>query len=557
MKYLLFVMRADNVGEGGILALVALVRGRRDRRPRGALIALGLFGAALLYGDGMITPAISVLSAVEGLSIATHAFEPFVVTVTCVILIVLFLVQHRGTSGLGSVFGPIMIVWFAVIAVLGVPAIARTPVVLAAVNPAYAYRFCASHGWATFLTLGAVVLAITGAEALYADMGHFGRAPIRVAWFAFVLPSLLVNYFGQGALLLVQPDAYANPFYHLAPSWALYPLVVLATVATVIASQAIISGAFSLTQQAVQLGYLPRFDIRHTSVQERGQIYVPEVNTLLLLATLGLVVGFRSSTNLAAAYGMAVSATMAITTVLAYVVAREEWRWSLARAVGVASGFLAVDLAFLVANLLKIVHGGWFPLAVAAGIFLIMTTWHTGRKLVTARLNAAEVPLDRFFEELRARPPLRVPGTAVFMTAHAEGVPPILVHHLRHNKVLHEQVVLLTVVILETPTLGSAAEIDVRRLEAGVFRVIARYGYLERLDVPRSLAAARVHGLDWHEDDTTFYLAQLTLFATDRIGMALWRDRLFIFLSRNARRATNFFHLPPNRVVEIGIQLEL
>jgi len=557
VKYLLFVMRADNAGEGGILALVALVRTRAGRAGRVGLIAFGLFGAALLYGDGMITPAISVLSAVEGLSIATHRFEPYVVPITVVILIVLFVVQSRGTSGIGTIFGPIMIGWFVVLALLGFPAIARNPIVLTALSPSYGMRFFATHGPAAVLTLGAVVLVITGAEALYADMGHFGRRPIRIAWFTFVLPSLLVNYFGQGALLLTDAEARVNPFYHLAPSWALYPLVVVSTMATVIASQAIISGAFSLTQQAVQLGYAPRFDIRHTSAQEKGQVYVPEINWLLMLATLGLVFGFKSSTNLASAYGMAVTATMVITTVLAYVVTRELWRWGFWRAGLITGAFLVIDLAFFSANLLKIEHGGWFPLLVAGAVYLVMSTWNKGRKLVLRRLDAEEVPLSSFFEKLAAHPPIRVPGTAVFMTARPEGAPPILVHHLKHNKALHAQVVLLTVTTLDTPTRGDAAAIEVQPLPHGFYRVIARYGFMDTPDVPASLVEAHRNGLEWRDEDMTYYLAHLTLFANDRIGMSVWRDKLFIFLSRNARRATNFFRLPPDRVIEIGIQLEL
>ena len=557
VKYLLFVMRADNAGEGGILALVALVRARAGRAGRVGLIAFGLFGAALLYGDGMITPAISVLSAVEGLSIATHRFEPYVVPITVVILIVLFVVQSRGTSGIGTIFGPIMIGWFVVLALLGFPAIARNPIVLTALSPSYGMRFFATHGPAAVLTLGAVVLVITGAEALYADMGHFGRRPIRIAWFTFVLPSLLVNYFGQGALLLTDAEARVNPFYHLAPSWALYPLVAVSTMATVIASQAIISGAFSLTQQAVQLGYAPRFDIRHTSAQEKGQVYVPEINWLLMLATLGLVFGFKSSTNLASAYGMAVTATMVITTILAYVVTRELWRWGFWRAVLITGAFLVIDLAFFSANLLKIEHGGWFPLLVAGAVYLVMSTWNEGRKLVLRRLDAEEVPLSSFFEKLAAHPPIRVPGTAVFMTARPEGAPPILVHHLKHNKALHAQVVLLTVTMLDTPTRGDAAAIEVQPLSHGFYRLIARYGFMDTPDVPASLVEAHRNGLEWRDEDMTYYLAHLTLFANDRIGMSVWRDKLFIFLSRNARRATNFFRLPPDRVIEIGIQLEL
>ena len=556
IKYLLFVMRADNAGEGGILALVALVR-RRAPVGRGTLVALGLFGAALLYGDGMITPAISVLSAVEGLSVATHAFEPIVVPLTVAILAALFLVQHRGTSRVGSIFGPIMIGWFVVIAALGVAAVRRDPAVIAAINPAYAVRFFADHGVGGVVTLGAVVLAITGAEALYADMGHFGKQPIRIAWFALVLPALLLNYFGQGARLLADASARANPFYRLAPDWALYPMVALSTVATVIASQAIISGAFSLTQQAVQLGYAPRFDIRHTSAQEKGQVYVPEINALLLVATVGLVFGFRSSTNLAAAYGMAVTATMVITTVLAYVVARHMWGWPAWKALVVTGAFLIVDVAFFAANVLKIQHGGWFPLLVAAAVYLVMSTWNTGRRLVLDRLHRDQLPLRSFFDRLTAEPPARVSGTAVFMTARGDGAPPILVHHLRHTKALHERVMLLTVTIVETPQVSDAERLEVTPLPHGFWRVVARFGFMQPPDVPAALAGVGAHGIPWRDADVTYFLAHLTLFATDRIGMSAWRDKLFIFLSRNARRATNFFCLPPDRVVEIGIQLRI
>ncbi len=558
VKYLLFVMRADNGGEGGILALVALVRrtGAMKATHRAA-VAIGLFGAALLYGDGMITPAISVLSAVEGLGIATHALDPFIVPITVAILIMLFLMQHRGTGGIGAVFGPIMVVWFLVIALLGLNALVREPSVLRAFSPTYAVAFFDAHGLRAFLTLGAVFLAVTGAEALYADMGHFGRSPIRIGWFALVLPALLFNYFGQGAMLLADRSAQQNPFYALAPGVGLYPLVVLATVATVIASQAIISGAFSLTQQAVQLGYSPRLDIRHTSAHQIGQVYIPEINSLLLIATVALVFSFRSSTNLAAAYGMAVTATMVITTLLAYLVAREQWHWSAWRAGLVTAGFLSIDLAFFGANLAKIAHGGWFPLAVAAVVYTLMSTWAEGRRLVTERLGASVVPLDAFLRTLREHPPIRVPGTAVFMTARAEGIPPILVHHLRHNKALHARTVLLSVVIVDQPQAEPAASIEVHRLDAGIDRVIVRFGFMQPPDVPAALVSAGAQGLAIDPHDTTYYLAHLTLFANDRIGMSGWRDKLFILMSRNARRATNFFRIPPDQVVELGIQLEL
>ena len=555
IKYVLFVMRATNAGEGGILALVALVRAR-PRRGDAALVAVGLFGAALLYGDGMITPAISVLSAVEGVNVATKVFEAYVVPGTVLILIALFLFQQRGTSGIGKVFGPIMIIWFVTIGVTGALAIRSHPAVLGSINPVHGVRFFAEHGWRGFLTLGAVFLAVTGAEALYADVGHFGAAPIRLAWFVLVLPALMLNYMGQGATLLMNPEARTNPFYALVPSGGLYPLVALATIATVIASQAIISGAFSLTQQAIQLGYSPRFDIRHTSSQEHGQVYIPEVNWLLMIATVGLVFGFRSSTNLAGAYGMAVVTTMVITTVLAYVVARRQWRWSMLRAGVVAGALLAVDLAFFGANLVKIAHGGWFPLVVAAAIYTVMTTWRTGRQLVTRKLERASPRLDDFLERLRVRQPLRVPGMAVFMTARAEDVPPILVHHLKHNKVLHDKVVLLTVSTVEVPATEPDRSIEISDLGIGFYRVIARYGFMQAPDVPAAVAVAKRHGLPVDED-LTYYLAHLTLFANDRIGMSAWRDKLFILLARNARPATSFFRIPADCVVEIGIQLEL
>jgi KUP system potassium uptake protein len=557
IKYLVFVMRADNEGEGGILALVALVRSRTATSERGVLIAVGLFGAALLYGDGIITPAISVLSAVEGLGVVTHVFEPFVLPVTIGILMGLFLVQQRGTGGVGKVFGPLMIVWFATLALLGLPHVGANPGVLAAFNPAWGIRFLLDHGFAALGTLGSVFLAVTGAEALYADMGHFGRGPIRIAWFAMVLPALVLNYLGQGALLLTDAAARVHPFYNLAPAWGLFPLVVLSTLAASVASQAVISGAFSLTQQAIQLGYSPRFSIQHTSAHEKGQVYIPEVNWLTMIATIGLVIGFRTSTNLAAAYGMAVSTTMVITTLLLFFVARERWRWSVRRAALFTGTFLLVESAFLASNVIKIHHGGWFPLLAAGFVYTVMTTWHTGRRLVTARLAATEVPLATFFEWIAARPPARISGTGIFMTARDQGAPPILVHHLKHNKVLHEQVVLLTVTVSNVPYVAGGQALEVVPIGNGFFRVVAHFGFMDPIDVPAVLERTRDLGLTMVEADTTYYLASLTLFVNARLGMAAWRDKLFVFLSRNARRATNFFQIPSDRVVEIGIQLEL
>src|SRR5438309_227093 len=447
LKYVTMMLRFDNRGEGGILALLALAsRATRDRPRLGWTIATaGIFGASLFYGDALLTPAITVLSAVEGISVATPALDKWVVPVTVGMLIGLFSLQHRGSGVVCKLFGPCMVIWFGALAVLGAIAIVQMPSVLASLDPRHALEFAWRFPALTFLVLGSVFLAITGAEALYADMGHFGAQPIRIAWFSLVLPTLLVNYFGQGALLLAHPETRVNPFFHLAPAWGLYPLVMISAMAAVIASQAIISGAFSMTQQAIQLGYSPRFDIQHTSAHEVGQVYIPEINWMLMVATLGLVFGFRSSTNLAAAYGMAVTLTMIITTLLAFVVARELWRWSLWRAGLITAAFLSLDLIFFAANVLKIQHGGWFPLVVAGLVYGVMSTWKRGRELVVERLNATEVSLDAFFKRLASTPPVRVPGTGVFMTARAEGAPPILVHHLKHNKVLHQQIVLLTI----------------------------------------------------------------------------------------------------------------
>jgi KUP system potassium uptake protein len=445
------------------------------------------------------------------------------------------------------------------LALLGIPRIIENPAVLRAVDPLHGLSFLRHQGLPAFLTLGSVFLVVTGAEALYADMGHFGRAPIRLAWFSLVLPALVVNYFGQGALLLEDASARVNPFFHLAPDWALYPMVVMSTTASIIASQAVISGAFSLSQQAIQLGYSPRFDIHHTSAHEKGQVYIPEINWMLMVATVGLVLGFESSTNLAAAYGIAVTTTMVITAILAFFVATERWGWPAWGAGLVVGAFLAVDLAFFGANVIKIEYGGWFPLLVAGLVYAVMTTWHTGRLLVVRRLADTEVPLSRFFDGVRVHPPVRVPGTGIFMTARPEGAPPILVHHLTHNKVLHEQIVLLTVSIVDTPTVDPGTALHVEKLQDGFWRVVARFGFMETPDVPRALERPREMGLDWDPSDTTYYLAHLTLFvhAHGRLGMMAWRDKLFVFLSRNARRATNFFLIPPDRVVEVGIQLAL
>jgi KUP system potassium uptake protein len=558
VKYLGFVMRADNRGEGGMIALTALVAPRRSvTRGAGILVLMGLFGASLLYGDSMITPAISVLSAVEGLEVATPFFSPYVIPITVVILVGLFAVQSRGTAMVGRVFGPVTFLWFTTLGVLGAIQIARHPAVIAAVLPHHGVRFFAQNGLAGFLVLGSVFLVVTGGEALYADMGHFGKRPIRLTWFGLVLPALLLNYFGQGALIAVDPAAAEHPFFLLAPSWALYPLVVLSAFATVIASQAVISGAFSLTRQAVQLGYLPRLRIEHTSAREIGQIYIPSINWVLMIACIGLVIGFRESTRLAAAYGVAVTTDMVFTTLLFCAVARFRWNWPVWRMVLLGAFFLVVDLAFWGANLVKIPHGGWFPLAVAAMIFAAMTTWKTGRHILAGRIDATTLPLELFLSDVEARSPVRVPGTAVFMYGNPQGTPPALLHNLVHNKVLHERVVLLRVETEEVPVVAPEERVEVTPLEHGFFRVVLRYGFTEDPDIPAGLALAARPGLEFKRMETSYFLGRETLIPSRTPGMAMWREHLFSVMSRNARPATSFFGLPPNRVVELGAQIEL
>jgi KUP system potassium uptake protein len=559
IKYLVFVMRADNEGEGGILALMALVSKQADarRRLRATMIALGLFGAALLYGDGMITPAVSVLSAVEGLNVTTHLFEPYVVPIAIVILLSLFVIQSRGTERIGFLFGPVMVVWFVTIALLGVRWISQDFHVLSAFNPIHAVQFFATNGFHGFVVLGSVFLVVTGGEALYADMGHFGRRPIRIAWVGLVLPALFLNYLGQGAMLINTPEAAVNPFYLLAPRWALYPLVTLATMAAIIASQALISGAFSLTRQAIQLGYCPRLDIQYTSPHQQGQIYIPQVNWLLMISTVGLVVGFRSSSALAAAYGIAVTSTMVITTLLAYLVARRSWGVRRIVAGSLASFFLFIELGFFAANVIKIPHGGWFPLVIGAMIYLLLSTWKKGRGLLASRLRERLYPFDRFMQDITERPPHRVPGTAVFMTSNLIGTPPTLLHNLEHNQVLHERVVLLTVVTSDAPHVDEDGRLSVETLGQGFYRVTLRYGFMEEPDVPAALANGAARGLPLAAEKMTFFLGLETLLSTHREGMGRWREQLFAVMSRNAVRATSFFRIPPERVVELGMQIEL
>ena len=559
IKYLAFVLRADNRGEGGILALTSLVTPVGALRGgRRVLILIGLFATALLYGDGMITPAISVLSAVEGLRVATPFFEPYVIPITIAILIGVFSVQKMGTKGVGKVFGPVTLLWFLTLILLGLPHIMREPAVLGAVNPLHAVEFFRDNGWTGFLVLGSVFLVVTGGEALYADMGHFGRRPIRLAWFVVVLPALMINYFGQGALLLSDPSAIENPFFRMAPTWALYPVVLIATAATVIASQALISGSFSMTMQAVQLGYSPRVEIDHTSAEERGQIYVPAVNWILMVCCIGLVLGFQSSSRLAAAYGVAVTSTMVATSLLFFAVARERWKWGWPVTILLGGSFLAIDLAFWGANLLKILHGGWFPLLVGVVVFTILTTWKKGRQILNERIFHRVLPRELFLQSIMNHPPHRVPGTAVFMYNDPRGTPPALLHNLKHNKVLHEQVVFLSVQTEEVPSVPPAERASVEPIADGFHQVVLHYGFMEEADVPKALSAVSRPGLTFKPMETTYFLGRETLIPSKNVhGMAVWRERLFAVMSRNARPASSFFRLPPNRVVELGAQVEL
>jgi KUP system potassium uptake protein len=563
IKYLVFVMRADNRGEGGILALTSLVP--HDLREHGLerrwlLTALSLFGAALLYGDGMITPAISVLSAVEGLETATPFFNPYVVPITLGILLALFILQRRGTAGIGKLFGPVMILWFATIGVLGLLWVLRVPSVLAAINPWHAARFFLVNRGHGFLVLGSVFLVVTGGESLYADMGHFGRRPIRIAWFALVLPSLLLCYFGQGALLVTHQDAAAQPFFELvrrlAPS-LLYPMVALSTAAAIIASQAVISGAFSLTRQAVQLGYIPRIAIVHTSNQEIGQIYIPSINWLLMLATFGLVLGFERSTNLAAAYGVAVTNAMIITTLVGYVVARHRWGWRRLYVAPVALTFLLIDSSFFASNIIKVPDGGWFPLLVGVVVYTLMSTWKRGRQILAERLAQEALPLEAFLENVRPGSPIRVPGTAIFLSRDPRGTPIALLHNLKHNKVLHSRVLTLTMLTEEVPVVPPEEQIEVQQLGKDFFRIIAHTGFMQTPEVPEVLDLLREKGVDLDLMSTTFFLSRETLIASKVPGMAIWREKLFSVMVRNAQRPTDFFRIPVNRVVELGLQVRL
>jgi KUP system potassium uptake protein len=558
IKYIALVMQADNRGEGGILALMALVqsKGKLSDKTQSVLAALGIFGAALLYGDGMITPAISVLSAVEGIKVATPALDRYVISITVAILIGLFFFQKRGTAMVGSVFGPVILIWFLVIGFLGLAQIVRAPRVLLAILPVYAANFTRDSTAGAFFVLGAVFLVVTGGEALYADMGHFGKRPIRSGWFSVVLPALMLNYMGQGALLLRDSSAVRNPFYHLAPGWALYPLVALATAATVIASQAVISGSFSLARQAVHLGYSPRMRIEHTSVEEAGQVYVGSVNWVLFAATVGLVTGFGSSSALAGAYGVAVSTTMVITTLLLYRVARNIWGWSIASAGAVTAALLCVDLAFFSANIIKISKGGWFPLLVAGIVFILMTTWRRGRELLRRRFEESDLPLENFLKDLDTYSLSMAKGTAVFLTANPQGTPLALLHNIKHNQVLHEQVVLLTISTRNVPYVPYREFLNIENLSHGFWRIHAVYGFMQSPSVPRIFALARREGLEMDLRQATFFLSRMIPVATPKKpGMALWRERLFAVMNRNGQRVTTYFDIPADRVIEIGAEV--
>ncbi|MGQ9650337.1 MAG: potassium transporter Kup [Phycisphaerae bacterium] len=564
VKYIGFVLRADNRGEGGILSLMSLAVPQSARpvnllSKAGIAIGLGLFGASLLFAEGLITPAISVLSAVEGLEVASPILGCLVIPLTLIILVALFMLQKHGTGFVGAMFGPAMLIWFCTIGALGLWWIAKQPVVLTAINPWYAARHLIEQGWRGFLVLGAVILCITGTEALYADLGHFGKNPIRLTWYLIVFPSLLLNYFGQGAVVIhTQGAAASNPFYALATGPLHYPLVAIATVATVIASQALVSGAFSLARQAVQLGYCPRLTVVHTSSRTIGQIYVPEINAILMVACCGLVLAFRTSSRLAAAYGVAVIGTMTITSMLLFLVAHRHWHWNLAKAGGLAGAFLVIDLTFLAPNLAKLFHGGWFPLCLAAAVFGLMTTWKRGRSLLAASLAKARLPLDIFLRNLAAgKQPVRVPGTAVFMTSDPTGTPVVLMHHFKHNKVLHERVILLSVSTEEVPTVPASSRVQVQDLGQGFFQVKAFYGYMQTPSVADILRCCEPAGLKADLAEVSFYLGRETLIKTRKPGMSQWRKTLFAVMSRNAISAVAYFGIPPNRVVELGAQIEL
>ena len=559
LKYVIFITRADNRGEGGIMALTALALRTSGANARTLwwVSVLGIFGAALFYGDAVITPAMTVLSAVEGLEVATPLFKPFVVPITIGIIVGLFVFQRQGTASVGALFGPVMMFWFATLGTLGVWNILKHPEVIAAINPWYALHFFLENRTHGFLALGAVVLAITGGEALYADMGHFGRRSIKWAWLGFVFPMLYLNYLGQGALILDNPEAIKNPFFLLVPEILLFPMVGLATAAAVIASQAVISGAFSLTSQAMQLGYCPRIQVLFTSEREKGQIYIPNINWLVMLAVIILVLGFRSSSNLASAYGLAVTLTMMIDTLLAFVVVRSLWKWSFAKSVAFLSVFIVVDFAFFAANSVKILDGGWFPLVLGVSVYILLSTWKRGRALLYRKLQQDSMPLDAFISSLEYGGPHRVEGTGIFMTTNPDGVPRAMLHNLLHNKVLHERVVLLNVNVEDVPHVAEEQRVEVNKLPQGFFQVIVRYGFKDDPDIPQALAMCEPYGIKYEAMETSFFLGRETIVRHRMPTMSRWRQKLFTWMFRNAETATAFFKIPTNRVVELGTQVEL
>ena len=552
-------MRADNDGEGGILALMSLVNTSENKKGFKYIfiLTIGLFGAALLYGDGIITPAISVLSAVEGLKIATPFFDPYIIPLTVIILFSLFAVQHKGTAGVGKIFGPITLIWFLTIAVLGFSSIIKNPDVLKAINPYFAVNFFIENGFHGFVILGSVFLVMTGGEALYADLGHFGRTPIRIAWFSLVLPCLVINYFGQGALILKNAEAVKNPFYYLAPEWAVYPLVLLATIATVIASQALISGAFSITFQALQLGFLPRMRILHTSEDERGQIYIPQLNWLLLISTIGLVLGFKSSSNLAAAYGIAVTSTMVITTILLSVAMIKLWKWSKPVVFIIISFFLIIDLSFWGANIIKLFHGGWVPLTMGAVIYFLMTTWYKGRKNLLDKIHEQTLSIENFVTEFLSIRLIAIPGTAIYMSSSVTGTPPPLIKNITHNRLLHKQVVILTIKFHKVPHIRSEERIQIEQPTEGFYRVIANYGFMDITNIQQIIDLLDKQGVKIKMEKTTFFLGRETLIPKKKNLFGMIRDKIFILMSNNSQRATDFFNIPPTRVYEVGTQVEL
>lgn len=559
LKYMVFVFRADNRGEGGVIALTALIRGNAPSGSQKGLgvIGLGLFAACLLYGDGMITPAISVLSAVEGIGIITPVFAPYVISFTILILIGLFIIQRHGTAKVGGLFGPVILLWLCFLAVTGVVQIVRTPQVLASIFPWHAVHFLIINKLHGIVVLGAVFLVVTGTEALYADMGHFGTKPIRLTWFSLVFPSLVLNYFGQGALLLDHPEVASHPFYAMVPSWAMVPTVLLATLATIIASQAVISGAFSLTRQAIQLGFLPRLDIQHTSAAQIGQIYVAPVNWTLMACTIALVLGFQSSSKLAAAYGVAVTSTMIITSLLFFIVATKRWQWPLVWAVPLTCLFLMVDLPFFAANISKIFHGAWFPLVIGAAFFTLMLTWAKGRRILAEQLRKIMPPVHQFIVDLASHPPNKIDGDAIFFTGSPYAVPVALVKNVKHNRVVHNRTVLLNFRVDDVPRVPNFEKIQTEKLGAGFHRIVARYGFMEDPTLDAMLTLARGQGLDLNPESTSFYIGREKLYIGENSSMSWWRANLFIFMSRNAADATSFFSIPPDQVIEVGVRLEI